>query len=269
MTEVPPSKPPLVVIPVYMTEPQDLAQTVAAINSIKETTAPGEVEVLCVDDGSPEESLVSGLEAEIDQLGFDLHVKEENSGFSRTVNVGLRRALQNEQDAVLMNADVELQGPWVRRFSRTTDEQGRWAAVVGALLLFPNGLIQHGGIYFSLVTRSFDHMFKYGPQNLPEALEKQVCPVTGALQFIRHRTLATVGLYDEEFRMGWEDVDYCIRVFLAGEECVYNPNIRAIHHEQMFRGRPNEKLRDWQEKSLMYLMMKYREQSFAGLVPFL
>jgi GT2 family glycosyltransferase len=259
---------PLVVIPVFLGEPQDLATTVAAISSVRATQGDA-VDIMCIDDFSPGRELVDGLEAEIPELAFDLHRKEENTGFSKTVNVGLRRALNEGRDAILMNADVEIQTPgWLRRFKSTTDHSGKPAGVAGALLLFPNGLIQHGGIYFSLITRTFDHMFKYGPGNLPEALHKIECPVTGALQYIRHPILEKVGIYDEKFSMGWEDVDYCIRVFLADEVCVYNPNVRAFHHEMMFRGRPSEKVRDWQQKSWVYLAMKYQEQSFAGLVPF-
>lgn len=259
----------LVIIPSYMTEPQDLATTVAAIESVRKTQGDG-VDVMVVDDHSPKEPLVDGLQQESERLEFDLHVKEENSGFSKTVNVGLRRALSEDRDAILMNADVELITPgWLNHMRTTTGPTGQKAAVVGGLLLYKNGLIQHGGIYFSNLTRTFDHMYKYGPGNLPEALEKAECPVTGALQFIRHSTLEKVGLYDEKFSMGWEDVDYCIRTMLADEGCIYNPNIRAFHYEMMFRGRPSEKVRDWQAKSWLRLCLKYQDQSFAGLVPFI
>ena len=54
--------------------------------------------------------------------------------------------------------------------------------------------------------------------------------------------LERVGPYDPEFRMGYEDVDYCLRVFQAGFACVYEPAISAIHHESLFRSRPDEKL---------------------------
>ena len=67
---------------------------------------------------------------------------------------------------------------------------------------------------------------------------KTVCPVTGAFQYIRPEVLEQVGLYDPGFRMGCEDVDYCLRVFQAGFACVYEPAIRAIHHESLFRSRP-------------------------------
>lgn len=255
----------LVVIPTYLTKPEDLNATLDALRSIRDTQ--DRVDVLCVDDGSPDKDLVAKLEA--NDFEVEVHKKEENSGFSKTVNIGLQRALDNGQHAVLMNADVEIQTPgWLREFIGCTDQNYNPAAVVGALLLFPNGTIQHGGIYFSNLTRTFDHLYKYGPGNLPEALEKRVCPVTGALQFIRHNTLEKVGLYDEEFYMGWEDVDYCLRVFLSGRQCVFTPNVRAFHFEMMFRGEASDKIKDWQGRSFYRLCEKYEGQSFAGLVPF-
>lgn len=256
---------PLVVIPTYLTSEEGLQATLDAIESVRKTAGQS-VDILAVDDGSPEESLVDSLEKS--ELEFDVFRKENNSGFSKTVNVGLRRALNEGRDAVLMNADVEIITPgWIRHCKITKDQGSRPAAVVGALLLYPTGLIQHGGIYFSLLTRTFDHLYKYGPADLPEALKKRICPVTGALQYIRHDTLETVGLYDESFFMGWEDVDYCLRVFKHGKQCVYNPNVRAFHFEYMFRGDPSPKIADWQTKSWMYLCDKWQDQSFSDLVP--
>jgi GT2 family glycosyltransferase len=258
---------PLVVIPSFLTTEEDLATTLDAVRSVRQTSGP-KVEVLVVDDGSPEKDLVAGLVAGVADLDGETHAKDKNEGFSKTVNIGLRRALQTGKDAVLMNADVEIQTPgWYSNFRATKDAKGRNAAVVGALLYYPDGTIQHAGIYFSLLTRTFDHLYKHGPGNLPEALVKRTCPVTGALQFIRHTTLETIGLYDERFYLGWEDVDYCLRVMLADQECVYNPTIRAWHFEMKFRGRPSPKVADWQSKSFIYLCEKYATESFGSLVP--
>jgi hypothetical protein len=54
---------------------------------------------------------------------------------------------------------------------------------------------------------------------------------------------------------------------MAGGECVYQPKVRATHHEQMFRGRPSPKLADWQQRSFLRLMAKHRETNFAEWVP--
>lgn len=260
---------PLVVIPNYVTKDGDVEVVGTTLASIRRTVSDS-VDVMLVDDCSPRPELVEAIRQEYGRYDFELIRKEENTGFSRTVNIGLKRARDEGREAVLLNADMELSTPgWVNRCRKTTGSKGQPAALVGALLLYPNGLIQHAGIYFSLLTRTFDHLYRYSPGNLPDALKKKVCPVTGAFQFIRPAVLEDVGLYDEAFFMGWEDVDYCIRVFNAGMECVYNPNIRAYHYESMFRGgeRADSKVKEWQARSFVLLCNKYATQSFAGLVP--
>ena len=259
---------PLGVIPSFMREPRDAEVLVECLRSIQ-ATAARELDVLVVDDGSPALALVDRLAALRGPLGFELVRTTENSGFARTVNVGLRRALETGRNAILVNADIVFREPgWVARMVHQEGiDSPRRAAVVGALLLYPSGLIQHAGIYFSLLTRTFDHLYKYGPGDLPEAHVAAARPVTGALQFIRHETLTNVGLYDEGFRLGWEDVDYCLRVLLSGRECVYQPAVCAIHHEMLFRGRADDRIRRWTAESFARLLRKYSEQSFAALVP--
>lgn len=260
---------PLVVIPNYMTEDTDADVVGECVASIRKTVSD-QVDVLVVDDASPNRKALASFCQRYGKYMFEVHRKEDNEGFSRTVNVGLSRARDEDREVVLMNADMEMRTPgWLKHCRQTTDSRGRPAAVVGALLLYPNGLIQHAGIYFSLLTRHFDHLYRFAPANLPEALVKRSVPVTGAFQYIRPETLTAVGVYDPVFLMGYEDVDYCIRVMNAGLECVFNPNVRAYHFESLFRGhgRKSNKVREWEGKSLLYLARKYERQSFAGLVP--
>lgn len=122
-------------------------------------------------------------------------------------------------------------------------------------------------LHNSFYERAFDHKFRYGPAGLPEAHEPRVCPVTGALQYIRHSTLERVGLYDTTFRMGFEDVDYCLRVFEEGLECIYQPTVRAIHHESLFRGQKSDKLDEWHQTSLSALYEKHATTSLGRYVP--
>jgi GT2 family glycosyltransferase len=257
---------PLCVIPSFLRTPADLDLLVRCLVSLW-TTAPG-AEVLVVDDGSPERSLLEPLAAAIDELGYELIAKEENEGFSRTVNVGLRRALETGRDAVLVNADIEFhEAGWLDRMVARTDTKGRPAAVVGARLLYPNGCIQHAGVFFAPRSRAFWHRCQYAPANLPEALLPMLCPVTGALQLIRHETLTAIGVYDDGFRMGYEDVDYCLRVFDAGLECIYEPTACAIHHESVFRGRKSSKLEKWHEESLTRLKTKWVGRDLSLFIP--
>lgn len=269
---------PLVVIPSFMRNGGHLDALVDTLESIRRTEPDDTPDILVVDDHSPDQSLVEQLDilrrkaAEPERTGlplFEMFCKKENSGFSRTVNFGLRRAREEGRDAVLMNADIEMDVPgWVARCQDTQDAEGRPAAMVGALLIYPqSGLIQHAGINFSYLTRRFFERFKYAPANLPEALTLQVLPVTGAFQYIRADTLTRVGVYDERFRLGYEDVDYSIRVFQAGLQCVFNPNIRAWHHESMIRGEKTEQVVRWEATSWHEFVQKYAGESFAAYVP--
>ena len=138
---------------------------------------------------------------------------------------------------------------WLDRMRERTDTEGRPAAVVGARLLYPNGLIQHAGVFFSLLNRDWLHRYRFGPANLPEALKPTRCIVTGALQFIRWETLDQIGLYDEGYRLCFEDVDYCLRVFKAGLECIYEPSVVAMHHESFFRRNATPKIERWTAES--------------------
>jgi GT2 family glycosyltransferase len=260
---------PLAIVPVYSTKPGDVDLLARCVNSLRESEGD-RIDILLIDDGSPDDHLKRVAANIASKHEADFHAKEENSGFSATVNVGLRRALDEGRDAILVNADLEI--PPGRKWLDLMQSQERvhgkgLASVVGGLLLFGNGLIQHGGVYFSLLTRTFDHRFKYAPANLREARSVAACPVTGAFFFIRHECLEGVGLFDESFKMGYEDMDYCFRVFLSDRECVYQPKIRAIHHESMFRGARSEKLDKWHTLSFVRLMKKYESQNFAGLVP--
>jgi GT2 family glycosyltransferase len=260
---------PLAVIPTYLSEPADLEVVLTLLRSIEATTERDELAVLLVDDGSPSRHQAEALGNEARKMGHEFVDKQENEGFSKTVNVGLRKALQEGRDAILVNADMEFRAPgWVQAFVGQNELYGEGPAyVVGARLLYPTGLIQHGGIYFSLLHRYFDHAYKYGPHDLHEANLARVAPVTGALQFIRHASLAEVGLYDERFTMGFEDVDYCLRVWQAGHENVYQPAVWAIHHESMFRGRPSPKVERWQAESLALLKQKWRGVNLLELCP--
>lgn len=258
----------LAVIPTYLRSTQDLAVAQVAIGTLRATTDLDDVELLVVDDGSPDSNLRQALGDVVAAAGGHLIAKDHNEGFSRTVNVGLTAALAEGVDAVLVNADVQFhEAGWLGRMLARTSEDGEPAAVVGARLLYPAGLIQHAGIFFSLLHRTFGHIYQYAPPDLPEAQKARTCPVTGALQLIRHSALAEVGVYDERFRMGFEDVDYCVRVFEAGGTCVYEPTVCAYHHESLFRGRGDEKVLRWQDESWAYFVHKYRETNFARWVP--
>lgn len=192
----------LAVVPVDLRTADDLEVVLRCLVSLRQT-AP-QVDVLVVDDCSPEPDLVDLLEiSTAAALDVEVHRRRVSGGFSRAVNVGLRRALDDGRDAVLVHSDLEFNwAGWLEPMLARTDTTDALAAVVGARLLYPNGLLQHAGVYYSKLDRRWWQRFAFGPGDLPEALDPYRCPVSGALQLIRHECLAAVGLYDESFRQG-------------------------------------------------------------------
>ncbi len=251
---------PLVVIPSYLSRAPDVEVLGECVASIRRTAA-GAVDVLVVDDHSAAPGLVDVFQRRCARYDVELLRQPVNEGFSRTVNVGLQRALSEGREVILVNADiVVLTGGWLDAF------RAAGAGVVGAVLLSARGLIAHAGFYLSRVTGTFEHRFAGAPADLPEALEVAPCPVSGAFQYIRPEVLEAVGIFDPEFRMGSEDVDFCLRAAQAGFASVCQGRVRALHGEAVFRGRPSPRLDRWHAESYAHFQAKWPPARLAGRV---
>ena len=257
------ARPTLAIVPVVLREPAQLEALVTRLMSLWATA--NDAEVLVVDDGSPDQALVDQLEAATGELGYALERRPSGDGVAVAANVGLRLARETGRDALVVAQNVSfVEAGWLEAMQARTDTQNRPAAVVGARLLFPNGLLSHAGMFFSLLGREFRYRHRMGPGDLPEALVPCRCPVSGALQLIRNETLEAVGLYDEGFWLGWEDVDYCLRTFAAGLECIYEPAARAVQHGAAV-GDPGEQ--GSRDQSLRHLLTKYLRDDLSAYVP--
>lgn len=247
------------IMPVYMTGNEDLAITEKAIRTFRETT---DAHLIVVDDRSPARELVEPLTQFVLSRGGSIYCQPENRGFAAAVNVGLRTAQEHGFDAVLVNADIEfIASDWLQALLESDGD------VVGAKLLYPNGLVQHAGVFFSLINRNFDHIYRMAPNNLAITNRERICPVTGALQLIRNEVIESVGLFDEGFKFGYEDIDYCHRVFQSGRKCVYQPKSVALHHEGLFRKKDRENIEPRYDESWAYLHRKHAGHDFSQYVP--
>lgn len=83
--------------------------------------------------------------------------------------------------------------------------------------------------------------------------------VIGACQIIRREAMQQVGLLDEQFFYGPEDVDYCIRMWRGGWRVMYVPDAVVIHNEQrLTRRRAFSKLSVIHAENLARYFLKYR-----------
>lgn len=131
--------------------------------------------------------------------------------------------------------------------------------VVGAKLLFPDDTIQHAGIMVG----------PYGAAaaigvNLPRSAQgygkrficsSNVSAVSGAAMMVRRSVFDKVGGFDERFRMGCFDVDFCLKVHKAGYQVVYRGDVELYHHEHATAGHAltlQQRLRTEQERGYLH-----------------
>lgn len=100
-------------------------------------------------------------------------------------------------------------------------------AITGARLIYPDGHLQHTGIYFT----TDDHNALHGVNRKWDCLSGPVDAVTGACLAIRTSVFRDLDGFDTVFRNGNEDIDLCLRVRQAGHIIWYTSDATVIHHE--------------------------------------
>jgi GT2 family glycosyltransferase len=198
----------------------DLDALLASLVSLRQT-AP-KLPVLLIEDLATGEPSLAAVAA--DELGCAYVPQDDGAGLSGAIAAGLEYARDAGLDAVLVGADVELVRPgWLEGMLERRDSAGRPAAVVGGRVDFAGGLVEQAGFFYSVIKRRWQPRFRGVPAEVPEIGVPTLCPVGGRLALVRHETLAVVGLPDATLQEPYAMIDYCLRVFEAGLECVYEP----------------------------------------------
>lgn len=134
------------------------------------------------------------------------------------------------------------------------------AGVVGAKLYFADHLVQHAGILVG-VRGALTHANQDFSAKREGYLARAVRPgnfsaVTGACQMVRRDVFEQVGGYNEEFAVGFNDADFCLRVWEAGHRTIFTPYAELHHYEFTSRGREEaneEKLRRWKREQALFM----------------
>jgi GT2 family glycosyltransferase len=221
-------RPVTIVIPSYR-DAKLVAQLVA---KIRQTTERDRVRIVVADDASGPEHLASLHEID----GIEVVPGEHNAGFSTNVNRGLRAA-DPRHDVVLLNSDVIPLRDWLACLQYATTQSAD-IGIVGAKLLYPDNRIQYAGtVRNGAAPEWFDHRYRFKPADWgPAGVAGPTLAGTGACMYITRGALDRVGRFDEEYGMGYEDVDYCLRAWQAGYDVVYAPSARLHHRESATRG---------------------------------
>ena len=192
-----------------------------------------------IDNGSTD-SRVLDLYSEYERTkpNFRSLIKKEKFNFSRAINRGIKRA--SGEHFLLLNNDVEIiETNWLKEMVSCLNFDG--TGIVGAKLLYSNGMIQHAGViagfgglaghWYHKKPRDFG-----GPMNRLHLRNSMTC-VTGAAMLVSGECARAVGSWDEaNFAIAYNDVDYCLRAHKAGFRIIWTPYACLYHHESQSRG---------------------------------
>jgi len=182
------------------------------------------LETIVVDNASTDET--AAMLAQVD--GATVIGNADNAGFTVAANIGAARA--RGDFLLLLNNDAELLPGAIGRLLATA--RGATVGVVGGKLVFPDGRLQEAG---SIVWSdgSCDAYGRGGDPLAPEfTFERPVDFCSGALLMTPRALFADLRGFDERYKPAYyEDVDYCVRVWMRGHSVVYQPHAVAIHRE--------------------------------------
>ena len=177
--------------------------------------------------------------------------------YSQIINFGVKHAKGDY--LLLLNNDTEVISPdFIEEMMGYLQRPD--AGVVGAKLYFADHLVQHAGILVG-VRGALAHANQDFSAKREGYLARAVRPgnfsaVTGACQMVRRDVFEQVGGYNEEFAVGFNDADFCLRVWEAGYRTIFTPYARLYHYEFTSRGREEaneEKLRRWKREQALFV----------------
>lgn len=208
-----------------------------ALAALKRTEPEVLKRTVVIDDGSPNRAVEEALPRLSREFGCSYLLRLENLGFSTTVNQGIEFCKSSSDAVLLLNNDVEMQVPFSSHVAQVFAAMPR-TAIVGALLLYPIGTVQAAGFDIIPEGAPIEH-YKHQMYCLePDGPNKPrfVMGVTAACQFIRTKAIDEIGLYPDDYRLGYEDVHYCLNAWKNGWHVFYAPQVFGVHHESASRG---------------------------------
>jgi GT2 family glycosyltransferase len=194
-------------------------------------------EVILVDNGSTEPRTLRYLERFQGRRTWRVVACPGTFNFSRLCNAGALHA--RGDDLLFLNNDTEvLDADWLEQMLAVTGAPQ--VGVVGATLLYPDGTIQHAGIY-PQSDGTWTHVYRgCAPDQAGEHGElrqvRTVPAVTAACLLISRQRFMELGGFDERFPTTFNDVDLCQRIRQRGLLVAVTPHARLLHYESLSRG---------------------------------
>lgn len=156
--------------------------------------------------------------------------------FSRANDVGVEAATGSF--VVFLNNDTEIENAdWLPQLLYYAEQSDVGAA--GALLLYPDRTVQHGGVALGM-RGTADHTMRGFPADVDGyagslSCAREVSAVTAACMMMRKSLFLDLGGFNEHFFTAYQDLDLCLRLRDRGLRIIHTPEAVVVHHESASR----------------------------------
>ncbi|MFH0936997.1 MAG: glycosyltransferase [Candidatus Daviesbacteria bacterium] len=218
------------------------------IKSIKEKGGYKDYEIIIVQNNTADEEALNylkNLSREYRVLRYD---REFNFGALNNYAANMAKG----EYLLLLNDDIEFQ---TEGFLKSMLElfQFKDVGVVGAKLLYPDNTVQHAGVIIGIHGSAehwhkFIHAYENSNINFPERgyissllSIREYSAVTAACLMTRKNLYEEVGGLSEKMKVGFSDVDYCLKITKRKYKVLFTPYALAYHYEHASRKEVSDK----------------------------
>lgn len=243
------------------------------------TALPQVSEIILVDNASADGSLDLCLSNFPNHPKLKVIRNSANLGFATACNQGVR--ISSNEYLFFLNPDCTLEANTVSELLRVLESDPA-IAMVGGFLANLDGSEQGGGRRaIPTPWRSFVRAF--GLSRLAHRwpslffdfhLHKQPLPahpieveaISGACMLVKRAAMNDVGLWDEEYFLHCEDLDWCMRFRQNGWKILFVPSAR-VTHAQGVSGRSRPIFVEWHKhRGMMRFYRKFFRHQYPGLL---
>lgn len=207
------------------------------INSILEKTTYPNYEIIIIENNSTSEEIWEVYKELEQNEKIRVVVWKDIFNYSGINNFGASHAKGDY--LVLLNNDTEIITPrWLDMM--LADCQREEVGIVGTKLLYPDNTIQHCGVIIGMggiaghvfVGQGWDSTGYFTKTQVQQDLSA----VTAACLMISKKLFDEVGGLDEQLKVAFNDVDFCLRVRETGHLVMLDPRVQLYHYESKSRG---------------------------------
>jgi len=225
---------------------------IQTLQSVRDAATKLNVEIIVVDNNSVDDS-VEEVRNQFPEV--ILIANDENIGFGRANNVGIRQAAGRY--LLILNPDTIIREDTLEVLVSFMDEHAD-AGAAGCRIINPDGSFARESrrsfptaevafYRMSGLSRLFPKSKKFGRYNLsylPEDEVAEIDALSGSCMMVRREALINsepgrsnsngriaAGLFDEAFFMYGEDLDLCFRMQKSGWKIFYVPYTEIIHYK--------------------------------------